>query len=57
MCKLLPGTNLASLDETDIETLFNFVSYLVDKEEKEKEKSVVINGKPYKLVKGFTERI
>lgn len=56
----MPGTSLAALDETDIETLFDFVAYLVHKESGEGgsgDKSVMINGKRYKLVDQFTERI
>ena len=46
------------VDETDIETLFDFVSYLTNgNSEEEKEKSVTINGKKYKIVDTFTERI
>lgn len=60
----VPGTSLASLDDTDIETLLDFVCYLADKAErareaqkKEEEQFVVIGGRKYKKVEQFTQRI
>ncbi len=57
VCKILPGTSLAALDDTDIETLLDFVLYIVDKNEQEKAEFVVINGKKYKKVNQFSKRI
>jgi hypothetical protein len=57
MCKILPGTSLAALDDTDIETLLDFVLYITDQNRREKDEYVTLNGKKYRKVSQFTQRI
>jgi hypothetical protein len=57
ICKILPGENLSSLDETDVETLFDFIYYIIDKNSSENAQFVTINGKRYKKVSAFAKRI
>lgn len=52
--KILPGTSLASLDETDIETLLDFVFYINYQQKQDEEQFITINGKRYKKVTKFS---
>lgn len=53
ICAAIPGYNLASLDDTDIETVFDYVAFLLDETAKEQGAYMVINGKRYKKVDSF----
>lgn len=61
ICRVLPGTSLSSLDDTDIETLIPFIEYIIsrnkDKEQEQAQEGVMINGRLYKKVGNFSERI
>lgn len=59
LCQLLRGTTLHSLDQTDIETLFDFAAYIAAKNGQETKKrggTVTINGKVYRKVDTFSAR-
>lgn len=53
----MTGESLQSLDETDIETLFDFMAYLAQKSEGEKTQTVTIGGKTFKKVAAFSTPI
>lgn len=50
---MIHGMSLASLDDTDIETLFDFIAYITAKNQRNNEQFVIINGKKYKKVDSF----
>ena len=53
----LPGFSLWALDQTDIESLFDYLAYIAHKNGKENEKSIIIGGQRYKVVDRFSTPI
>lgn len=50
LCKVIQGSTLESLDNTNIDTLFAFIEYINAKNDEKNSAFIEINGKMYKKV-------